>query len=470
MRIKYFHQLLGSHISILIIAFLLLSILFTRFVEGYVFQNKVNELKSYGNQIVYESPVFDEKPGAKMAFAAYVELLRARDVRFVKFDQKGAILSPNKAISGLRLSGAEWAKLHEGEVVSVKQDLRRFDQDVTMVAFPKMNGDELVGGVLLISPISGTRQFIQQLNKYLTVTMVVSLGVAFLISWFLSKYHGRRILRLRNAASEIAAGNYEVEVPYKKSDEIGELTKDFNAMTKQLKASNEEILRLEARRRKFLSDVSHEMRTPLTTIRGVIEGIRNEMIPDKDRDKSMELVEKETRRLIRLVNENLDYEKIRSSQVVLEKESIPLREVFEVIKEQLSFQADDKKNEVVLSVAGDLTVFADYDRLVQILLNITQNSMQFTTDGRIELRGKKGNGETVIEIEDTGIGIDAKDIESIWDRFYKADLSRKNNPLGEFGLGLSIVKQLVELHDGTIDVESSKGKGTKFKIILPDSN
>ncbi|MCF6136333.1 sensor histidine kinase [Pseudalkalibacillus berkeleyi] len=467
MKVKYFHQLLGSHISILILSFLLLSLLFTRVVEGYVFQNKVDELKSYGNQILNEKSAFERKPGSKPTLAHYIQLLRARDIDFVTFDKEGTITSPMRGISGLRLSGPEWEKLSNGETISVKQDVKRFDQEVTLVAFPKMNGDQLLGGVMLISPISGTREFIQQLNKFLIFTMLASLVIASLLSWFLSKYHGRRILRLRNAASQIASGNYAVQLPYKDTDEIGELTKDFNAMTKQLKASAEEIDRLEARRRKFISDVSHEMRTPLTTIRGIIEGIRNDMIPAHDKEKSMNLVEKETKRLIRLVNENLDYEKIRSNQIKLEKENISVIELFEVIKEQLSLQAEEKENKIIISASDNLRVNADYDRLVQILLNITQNSLQFTTNGRIELRGVDGNEETVIEIEDNGIGIDPEDIESIWDRFYKADLSRKNNPLGEFGLGLSIVKQLVEFHKGTIEVESSKGKGTKFTIRLP---
>ena len=92
----------------------------------------------------------------------------------------------------------------------------------------------------------------------------------------------------------------------------------------------------------------------------------------------------------------------------------------------------------------NVKIFADYDRLVQILINITKNSIQFTENGTITLRGKAGYKETIIEIEDTGIGIDPKEVENIWHRFYKADLSRTTNPYGEFGLGLSIVKQLVQ--------------------------
>ena len=105
--------------------------------------------------------------------------------------------------------------------------------------------------------------------------------------------------------------------------------------------------------------------------------------------------------------------------------------------------------------------------MIQILLNIAKNSIQFTENGLIILRGMETTEHTIIEIEDTGIGIDPEDIEKIWRRFYKADISRKSNPFGEFGLGLSIVKKLVLLHNGTIHVTSEKEKGTKFTIRFP---
>ncbi|HEY2421500.1 MAG TPA: HAMP domain-containing sensor histidine kinase, partial [Neobacillus sp.] len=167
---------------------------------------------------------------------------------------------------------------------------------------------------------------------------------------------------------------------------------------------------------------------------------------------------------IRLVNENLDYDKIRSNQIRLFKENIQLLEVLEIIEEQLAFQATEKNIKIVVDAAPNIMVNADYDRLIQILINITKNSIQFTSNGTIWLRGREEQNETMIEIEDTGIGIDPNEVENIWRRFYKAEISRTSNPYGEFGLGLSIVKQLVLLHNGEIDVFSEKGEGTKFVI------
>lgn len=142
-------------------------------------------------------------------------------------------------------------------------------------------------------------------------------------------------------------------------------------------------------------------------------------------------------------------------------------EAFEIVKEQLEMQAVEKGNKIYLEAEEGTSVYADYDRLIQILVNIVKNSIQFTEQGSIFLRGKVGPDQTLIVIEDTGIGIDPQEIESIWLRFYKADLSRTNHSFGEFGIGLSIVKQLVQAHSGEINVSSEKGKGTKFTIRFP---
>jgi signal transduction histidine kinase len=190
------------------------------------------------------------------------------------------------------------------------------------------------------------------------------------------------------------------------------------------------------------------------------------MIPEEDRERGINLVSHEAKRLMRLVNENLDYEKIRSNQIQLFREDIQLFELLEIIQEQLTVQAAEKNVQIIVDADEEVMVNADYDRLVQILINITKNSIQFTSDGTIWLRARKDIQGTIIEVEDTGIGIDPSEVENIWRRFYKADISRTSNPYGAFGLGLSIVKQLVLLHNGEIEVQSEKGKGTKFTITF----
>lgn len=466
MKVKYLYQQIFSHIGVLLVAFIVLSLLFTQYIENLVYKDKTDELINYGENILLELQQGNNRP--EQVINQYANVLFGRDIQFSVFDEKINLLNPIKWQGPpLVLTEKEWRRLQSGETIVSKYDLKRFDQDVSFVAVPYIIRGNFIGGILLTSPIQGTQEMISEINQYLFYAALIALGVSILLSWFLSKVHVKRIKKIQAATSMVSAGNYHINVPSSDFDEIGELAKDFNQMVDKINASMEEIENLENRRRQFMADVSHEMRTPLTTISGVIEGLRNDMIPEAEKEKGIDLVSKETKRLIRLVNENLDYEKIRSNQVKLTKEEIEVEELLEIIKEQLYLQANEKGNDIEIEVADGASVYADYDRMLQILINITKNSIQFTSNGTIKLRGKVVGKETVIEVEDTGTGIDPDEIEKIWRRFYKADLSRTSNPYGAFGLGLSIVKRLVELHEGDITVTSEKNRGTKFRIKIP---
>jgi signal transduction histidine kinase len=467
MRIKYIYQQFISHMSVIVIAFLVLSLLFAHYIETLVYQNKVDELTSYGSNILRE--LENQNVSRPQTIAQYRQVLFGRNIHFSVFDEKGNILFPiGRRSPDNNLTAMEWKRITKGEEVIVKKEVERFDaQGVSLVALPLMVNDTFSGGIILTSSISGSREMISQINRYLLITVLIALAISILLSWLLARIQVKRIKEIQEATSLVSAGDYTVRVPSSNFDEIGELAKDFNQMVDKINDSMLEIESLESRRRNFMSDVSHELRTPLTTISGVIEGMKNNAIPEEEKDKGIQLVSQETKRLIRLVNENLDYDRIRSNQIKLSKESIPLMEVFEVIKEHLAFQAEEKNNKITIEAEETILVYADYDRLIQILINITKNSIQFTSNGLIQLKGKAGYKETIIEIKDSGMGIDAKEVEKIWHRFYKAEISRTSNPYGAFGLGLSIVKQLVQLHEGEVNVVSEKDKGTTFVIRLP---
>lgn len=464
MRIKYLYQLLLSHVSILILAFVIIISLFSHFVKEFAYQNKVEELTSYAVQIASE---FQTGQVDMRRLYPYQDILRTRKTQFIIFNEaQQPYFHPEDFRPREKLKKAEWEKLKKGQVVMNRAD-GRFNDEVSLVAQPIFVNNEFKGAVLLISPISGVEQMINQVNLYMFYAIISTLVITILVSWLLSKFHVKRIQKLREATDKVASGDYDIHLENGYRDEIGVLASDFNIMAKKLKQSRDEIDRLEKRRRQFIADVSHELRTPLTTINGLVEGLDSNTIPEENKEKCFALISEETRRMLRLVKENLDYEKIRSQQITLNKLDVPLIEVFEIMKEHLEQQAEEKQNKLMIQVEDSVIVHADYDRLIQILVNITKNSIQFTQQGDIWLRGTEGYKETIIEIEDTGIGISKEDIEHIWERFYKADISRTNTAYGEYGLGLSIVKQLVEMHQGTIDIKSEQGKGTTFIIRLP---
>jgi signal transduction histidine kinase len=466
MKFRYLYQLIASHIGVLIVAFLILTLLFAHFAEQLIYEDKTDELVSYGRNLMGD---LSEDPGqTRRILGEYGRVLEGRNIQFSLFDSGSAVIhSSGRPASLIKLRREEWDKIRNGQAIIVNQEFERSDVGVTFTLLPYIQGGQFIGGVLLTSPISGSREVISELNRYLLWAMLAALAASLLLGWGLSAFHVKRLKRIRDAASRVASGDYSVRVPSTKVDEIGELSADFNGMAERLEESMSEIDRLENRRRQFIADVSHEMRTPLTTIRGTLDGLRDGMIQEEERERALALAGKETRRLIRLVNENLDYEKIRAGQISLEKMEIPLDDFLPLIAEQLEPLAEEKGNTIRVEADSSATVFADYDRLTQILINITKNSIQFTCDGTITLRGYMDGDTAFIEIADTGEGIDPEDVERIWDRFYRAGVSRTSNPFGEFGLGLSIVQQLVRLHGGAISVESEKNAGTIFVMRFP---
>lgn len=297
---------------------------------------------------------------------------------------------------------------------------------------------------------------------------IISSVIALIISYFYASMQVRRINRMKKATKEIASGNFDVQLPVHDKDEFDELADDFNKMTVSLKESQEEIERQEERRKQFMADASHEMRTPLTTINGLLEGLEYNAIPENQKGNAVRLMKNETERLIRLVNENLDYEKIRTNQISIVVKKFDGTEALKNILTQLEAKAEAAGDKLHFEVKEPIEVYADYDRFVQVVVNIIQNAIQFTQDGDIYVNLKKGYLETIVEIQDTGIGMTEEQQRNIWDRYYKADPSRKNRKFGESGLGLPIVQQLVRLHKGTIKVESKLNEGTKFTITFPD--
>jgi len=239
-------------------------------------------------------------------------------------------------------------------------------------------------------------------------------------------------------------------------------------MTVSLKESQDEIERQEERRKQFMADASHEMRTPLTTINGLLEGMQYNAIPENQREKAIKLMQNETSRLIRLVNENLDYEKIRTNQISILLQEFNATEAVGTLVAQLAAKAEASGDQLILKTDEPITVYADYDRFVQVMVNLIQNAIQFTKDGLITVTITKLERATEIKISDNGIGMSEEQVKNIWDRYYKADPSRKNTKYGESGLGLSIVQELVRLHNGTIEVDSELEKGTTFTVNFPD--
>lgn len=264
---------------------------------------------------------------------------------------------------------------------------------------------------------------------------------------------------LNKAAMRMAKGNFDKPLPVYSDDEIGELSQAFNSMAHEINEGNK-------LRQQMFADISHELRTPLTVLSSKLE-----MSLDKNRPLDpveVSALYDEVIRLNGLVGELQDLSKLEAGQIRIEKTPVDFRNFFNDFFVLIQAEAESRHITLQLNIDEALQyVYADPQRLKQIVLNLVNNAMRYTPDGgNVVLRAYEKDEWFVFEVEDDGIGISSEDLPYIFQRFYRAEKSR-DRATGGSGLGLAITKGYVEAHGGTIEVQSTLGKGTMFIVHLP---
>ncbi len=248
------------------------------------------------------------------------------------------------------------------------------------------------------------------------------------------------------------------------------LNYELEKSKKQLEESNQKLTELDQIKNRFFANISHELRTPLTLIISPLETIlaRYSQALDKDAVGLLHTMHGNGLRLLKLINDLLDLVRLDSGVMEARREPVPLGEFLQGMASAAKQMAEDKRIALIVAVAPEVgTAMLDRDKLEKIVINLQFNALKFTpAGGRIELRADKEGEELVLRVTDTGIGIPAKDLPNVFGRFFQVDSSARRKYQG-VGIGLALVKELVELHDGTVKVESVEGQGTTFTARMP---
>lgn len=298
------------------------------------------------------------------------------------------------------------------------------------------------------------------LTAALAAATVAAVVTALAVSVFVTRRIVAPILAMTRASTRVADGRYDERVPVPSEDELGELAAHFNRMAETLQ-------RVEERRRDLIADVAHELRTPLASIAGYMEGMLDGVIPPEP--ETFHRVHRETERLQRLVGDLQELSRAEAGQVPLRLRRLDVRTLIETTAVRLRPQFDDKG--VALEIeppAGALAVLVDPDRIGQVLTNLLGNALQYTpAAGRVRVHARPDPEGVAIAVSDTGIGIPAEDLPHVFDRFYRVDRSRARASGGS-GIGLTIARHLVEAHGGSIRAESAgPGCGSTLIVTLP---
>lgn len=278
------------------------------------------------------------------------------------------------------------------------------------------------------------------------------------------------IRRLQIATKNIMEDNLDFTIEAETNDEIGELCRNFEEMRGRLKEYSEERLNNERQSRELISNISHDLKTPLTAIRGYVEGIIDGVADTPEKmDHYIKTIYNKTNEMTRLVNELTLYSQINTNRIPYNFNKINVSDYFHDCVEELSMELESQN--VMLQymnfVADDVVIIADPEQLKRVISNIISNTVKYLDKPRgfINMRIKDVGDFIQVEIEDNGRGIAAKDLPYVFDRFYRADASR-NSATGGSGIGLSIVKKIIEDHGGKIWATSKEGIGTVMYFVI----
>jgi heavy metal sensor kinase len=313
--------------------------------------------------------------------------------------------------------------------------------------------------------VGASLEKIEKMRKSLIYLFAIIIPITFFISnlggFFIFNRGLKSILYLSKELKNFTAHELYKRVPVPKAkDEIRELFESINTMMASLEKSFEQI-------RQFSADASHELRTPLTIIKGEIEvALRSERTVEDYQDTLVSILE-EIDRMSRIVEDLLLIAKADAKEIIIEKKKIKLNEILNDLCEQLSIFGEAKNVELHYENLPEIEVFADPLRLRQVFTNIIENAIKYNVNnGKVFVSIEEDEHNFIVKVKDTGIGIKKEDLDRIFDRFYRADKSRKRE-IGGAGLGLSICKWIIESHGGYIKVESEFGKGSTFSVYLP---
>ena len=325
------------------------------------------------------------------------------------------------------------------------------------------NGVETtIGAAFAASSLAAVTGFQAEVIKMFFLAGIAAFMVAFGVTWLYSYRMTRPLRTMCDATKSFAMGDFSVRVPVFSDDEVGELAKAFNQMAETLANS-------ESMNRNFIANVSHELKTPMTTISGFIDGIIDGTIPPEKEQYYLGIVSTEVKRLSRLVKTMLDLSRIDSGKMVLRRARFDISNTIFVALLSFESKIDEKKIEIRgLEDSQPIFVDGDPDMIHQVLYNLLENAVKFTNvNGYIEIHAVEETERVTVSIRNSGPGISPDDVKMIFDRFYKTDKSRSQDKNG-MGLGLYIVKTMVQLHGGEIHVESVENEYTLFEFWIPN--
>lgn len=354
----------------------------------------------------------------------------------------------------------EIQKVFTGETTSKEvlyKDL--YKERMLRVGYPFNVGDTTYAMFINV-PMPEIEDTISKVSVIIFVSLALSGILAVILIFLITRRMGYEINVINDSARYIAEGNFEKKIIINRKDELGELAESFNVMA-------DELNRQENTKRMFISSLSHDLRTPLTTIKGYTQGILDGTIEGDKQDRYLKIVLNESDRLIKMINDLLDLSKMESGALVLNKTDFDINELILNVLDNFEQKIIEKNVKLTIDLSKDkVLAHGDYTSIHRVVYNLLDNSTKFVEpEGSISIRTELRGDKLYVGVSNTGKVLTPKELEMIWDRFTKLDKSRGLEKKSS-GLGLSIVKEIIKAHHEKIDVFSNEDIGVAFIFTL----
>ena len=339
-----------------------------------------------------------------------------------------------------------------------------FEEEKVSVIAPIINNYKTRGYVIIHTAASGIDEEANSMLNISYLMLIVILFLSLIILIFFTEVVYRPLRKIIAATEQYASGNMHYELNVEGEDEMGYLAASVRYMAQTVANSEDD-------QKKFIANVSHDFRSPLTSIRGFLEAMLDGTIPPEMHEHYLGVVLNETERLTKLTNSLLTLNNLNTKGMLLHMTDWNINDVIRKVSASFEQVCRSKNIRIRLILSGDvLYVHADMDKIQQVLYNLVDNAIKFSGyDSVIEIETTEKGGKVFVSVKDNGIGIPKEDQNQIWERFYKTDLSRGKDKKGT-GLGLSIVREIIRAHGENISLVSTQGVGSKFTFTLKRSD
>ena len=388
------------------------------------------------------------------------------NIKLYIVDTRGAIIANSgipSAVKGSSIPAKELLALSQGKSLEKEWIEPLNNQRYLVSGKPIMAENQFYGGVYVVSSLETIDQSVERIRSMLWLSGIGAFFLAVAFIYVLSRKLSDPLIQMEQATRKIAKGDLKTRVSILSKDEMGSLAYAINDLAFDLQKYRES-------RSEFFSNISHELRTPMTSIEGYTKVLKEKLYEtEEEKEQYLDIIHQESIRLTRIIGDLFELSKMEEGKLGFHFEWIDLSEVMDSVIQKTKWKAKEKELEMSAQIEDDLPfVYCDGHRMAQIFTNLLDNAIRYTEQGTISLEMLKENNKVKITVEDTGIGISEEELAYIFERFYRVEKSRSRE-FGGTGLGLAIVKNLVEQQEGSIQVFSKTGIGTRFEIIFPVS-